>query len=364
MAFSFPLYNFPDFGGPPFADAPVAVFESVKKAGVAPANYHATSIYPEYLQVRKGQWHLLKESRMDCVVVLEDDGALSVMEPRRLKVGDAVAVGRGELGENGVVVHADPFGDRPAAAAGKFAFRTRTTRETSFSIDYDELYQLLDYERDHGSIVWVLGPAVVFDKDARDAFTALIDGGYVHGLLAGNALATHDIEGALYGTALGQEIYSKRQTPLGHYNHMDAINKVSELGSIRAAVEAGLIGDGIMRAILLKNIPFVLAGSIRDDGPIPEVVTDVRKAQDEMRVLTRRATTVISMATQLHSIAVGNMTPAYKVLSDTEIRPVYFYIVDMTEFVADKLVNRGTLLARSILTNVQDFIVTLARGLR
>ena len=119
-----------------------------------------------------------------------------------------------------------------------------------------------------------------------------------------------------------------------------------------------------MRAIVKRSIPYVLAGSIRDDGPLPGVVGDVYEAQDRMRALTGRATTVIALATQLHSIAAGNMVPSYTSAPDGAVRPVYFYVVDMSEFAVTKLVNRGSLSARSILTNVQDFVVTVERGMR
>ena len=363
MPFVLPPYNPPDFNQPHLSHAPTVVFEKVSKRGVAPDNYHATSIYPEYFHVRKRTWYLLRESRMDCVVVREKGEGLSVKEFRHLKVGDAVALGRRENGEDGIFVHTGAF-DFPDYFTDKFAFRTRITRETSFSIDYDELYDLLDHERKNGFILWVLGPATVFDRDARDAFSALIDRGYVHGMLAGNALAVHDVEGALFGTALGQEIYSKRITILGHYKHLDAINKIRALGSIGAAVKGGLVTDGIILSIILREIPYVLAGSIRDDGPLPEVIGDAYTAQDLMRTLARRATTVIAMATQLHAIATGNMVPSYIVMAKDRVRPVYFYSVDMSEFAVSKLADRGSLTAHSILTNVQDFVVTVERGLR
>ncbi len=363
MPFVLPPYNPPDFSQPHLASAPVVFFEKVRKRGVAPENYHATSIYPEYFRVRKGEWRLLKESRMDCVVVLEKDGNLAVKEFRRLQTGDMVALGRRENGEDGIFVHTGAF-DFPEHFAEKFAFRTRISRETSFSIDYDELYELLEHERQNGFILWVLGPAAVFDRDAREAFSGLIDRGYVHGMLAGNALAVHDVEGALFGTALGQEIYSKRITALGHYKHLDAINEIRSLGSIEAAVNRGLVKDGVMRSIIQKGIPYVLAGSIRDDGPLPEVIGDAYAAQDKMRALARRATTVIAMATQLHAIATGNMAPSYIVMGEDRVRPVYFYSVDMSEFAVSKLADRGSLTAHSILTNVQDFVVTVERGLR
>ena len=119
-----------------------------------------------------------------------------------------------------------------------------------------------------------------------------------------------------------------------------------------------------MRALVQKGVPYVLAGSIRDDGPLPEVEGDAYAAQDRMRAFSRKATTVISLATQLHAIATGNMIPSYKVTKGNRVRSVYFFIVDMSEFAASKLANRGSLSARSILTNVQDFIVTVERGLR
>jgi hypothetical protein len=133
---------------------------------------------------------------------------------------------------------------------------------------------------------------------------------------------------------------------------------------LKKAVRAGVITNGVMRAVIRRKMPYVLAGSIRDDGPLPEVVTDVTLAQDRMRRLTSRSTTVIAMATQLHAIAAGNMVPSYRVLPSKEVRPVYFYSVDMSEFAVTKLANRGSLTARSILTNVQDFVVTVERGLR
>jgi hypothetical protein len=183
-------------------------------------------------------------------------------------------------------------------------------------------------------------------------------------LLAGNALAVHDIEGALFGTALGLEIYSKRHAVSGHYKHLDAINRVRTVGSIEKMVTGGFLTQGILYAAVTHNVPYVLAGSIRDDGPLPDVDVNVCEAQDQMRAIAARATTVIAMATQLHAIATGNMTPCYKVMENNQVRPVYFYTVDMSEFAINKLTNRGSLTAHSILTNVQDFAVILERGLR
>jgi lysine-ketoglutarate reductase/saccharopine dehydrogenase-like protein (TIGR00300 family) len=362
MAFSLPSYHPPDFKTPELAAAPVVIFKEVDQDGVAPEGYHATSIFPEYLHIRKDEWRLLERTRMDCVAVLGADGEVRVREFRHLRRGDAVACGRTENGEEGIYVHTSGFG-RGGILAEKFAFRTHVSRETPFSIDYDELYELLRYEREKGFVLWVLGPAVAFDKDSRDAMVRLLENGFAHGLLAGNALATHDLEGSIFGTALGQELYTKRHAILGHYKHLDTINRVRALGSTERAIEAGLVTDGIMRAVIRNGIPYVLAGSIRDDGPLPEVTADVYQAQDQMRSLASHATTVIALATQLHAIATGNMIPAYQVTEEGTVRPVYFYVVDMSEFAVHKLADRGSLSTRSILTNVQDFITNLARGL-
>jgi len=355
-------YSTPDFSLLQFVDAPAAQLQPAPANGIAPANYHATSNFPEYIKLASGEWKLAPEGRMDAVLVFKD-GEFEVVEARRLQHGDMVVIGRTENGEEGIFVHDKCFSEKKESE-DKFTFRSRGTRETPFSHSYDSLYEILKHDRDHGHIVWVLGPAVAFDKDSRDAMQGLIENGFCHALMAGNALATHDIEAAHFGTGLGQNIYSQALQPLGHYNHLDILNEVRKAGSIKQALEDMEIKDGIMYACETQNVPYILAGSIRDDGPMPEVIANVYDAQNAMRKHARRATTVITMATQLHSIAFGNMTPSYKILDDGTIRPVYFYIVDMSEFSADKLANRGSAQAQAILTNVQDFIVNLWNHLK
>jgi hypothetical protein len=298
---------------------------------------------------------------LDAVLVLRE-GSLDVLEPRSVKKGDRVVLGRSENGEEGIYVHTTGF-ELPSESSDKFAFRTRGTRETPFSRSYDELYRVLRHDRQHGYIVWVLGPAVAFDRDSRDAMAFMVEQGYCHALLAGNALATHDLEAARFHTGLGQDIYTQTVQPGGHYNHLEILNRARRSGSISQAIrEMGLI-DGIIPACERRQVPYVLAGSIRDDGPLPGVIGDVYQAQDAMRVHARRATTVIALATQLHSIAFGNMLPGYQVAADGSVRPVYFYVVDMTEFSVDKLANRGSAQAVPVLTNVQDFMVNLRHNL-
>lgn len=357
-----PTYTAPDFSHPDLVNAPRAEFVPAPKDGVAPRNYHGTSNYPEYVHLGDGKWLLAPGSRMDGVLVLRDE-TLEVVEARCLKQKDLVATGRTENGEEGIFVHVTGFQSTTEEQVDKFSFRTRGTRESPFSRSYDDLYHVLRHDRDHGHIVWVLGPAVAFDHDSRKAMQGLIENGYCHSLLAGNALATHDLEAAYLGTGLGQDIYSQALKPLGHYNHLDVLNEVRRIGSIREAIQTLKIDNGIIYACEKQKIPYVLAGSIRDDGPLPEVISDVYHAQDAMRVHARKATTVIAMATQLHSIAFGNMVPSYQIMADGVVRPVFFYVVDMSEFSTDKLANRGSSQAIGILTNVQDFIVNLWNNL-
>ena len=360
MSFQLRPYFPPDVSVPALQNAPDVQLRPAPRDGVAPENYHAMSIFPEYFKIG-GQWHLAEESRMDCVAVWERN-RIEVREFRRLRQGDLVAVGRTEDGRDGILVHPDGFRE-PRATGETFAFRQGRSRETAFSRDYDELYELLRHERDHGKVVWVMGPAFAFDHDARNAFSSLIAGGYVHAVLAGNALATHDLEAAYLKTALGQNIYTQEIQPNGHYNHLDTINRVRFHGSIPAFLEAEHIRDGILYTCEQHHIPYVLAGSIRDDGPLPPVYGNVYEAQNAMRAQICSATTVICMATALHTIAAGNMTPSYRVMPDGTVRQVYFYCVDISEFTVNKLSDRGSLSARGILTNVQDFIVNLSRGL-
>ena len=190
----------------------------------------------------------------------------------------------------------------------------------------------------------------------------LIDKGYCDCLFAGNALATHDLEAALFHTGLGQDIYTKKLVENGHYHHLHTINLVRKAGSIERFLDEHDLHTGVMHALIRNQKPFVLAGSIRDDGPLPEVIPNVYDAQDAMRAHTRRATTVICLATQLHTIATGNMTPAF-CETDGMIRPVYIYTVDISEFAVNKLHDRGSLSVKGLVTNIQDFLVHLERNL-
>lgn len=380
--FKMPVYHAPDFTREPLASAPNARIARVVRDGVAPEGFHSTSMFPEYVKV-DGVWRLAKQSRMDAsmVVARDDAGApfIRVVENRNLKQGDQVVLGRTERGEEGIYLHENGFavprddieGDDWGAPgdggelAGEdaFVFRQGRSRETSFARDYDRLYELLRYEREHGKIVWVMGPAFAFNADARYAMQAMVENGYVDGIMAGNALATHDLEGSMFHTALGQDIYTQKPYRNGHYHHLDVINRVRRSGSIEQFVCDYGIRTGIVSACVRNNVPMVLAGSIRDDGPLPEVVGNVYDAQGAMREMVSGATTLICLATTLHTIAAGNMTPSYTVTEDGTVRPVFLYAVDISEFAVNKLLDRGSLAATTIVANVQDFITIVARQL-
>jgi lysine-ketoglutarate reductase/saccharopine dehydrogenase-like protein (TIGR00300 family) len=365
MPFDMLKYNEPDFKKQVFCSAPNVLTECVKIKGVAPENYHATTIYPEYFKV-KGKWLLAEQSRMDCVVVVKSNDEnqtdeIEIKEFRKLEIGDSVILGRTEDASQGIYVHTSGFSSNKSSVES-FTFRTGRSRETSYSRDYDKLYDLLRYERENGYIVWVLGPAVVFDADSRRAMSFLVEKGFVDVIFAGNALVTHDLEGGLFHTALGQDIYTRDYMSNGHYNHIDTINKARNEGSLEKLIQKEKINNGVVYTCIKNKIPLVLAGSIRDDGPMPSVISDVYVAQDAMREHTRKATTVLALATQLHSIATGNMTPSYQVINGM-VRPVFIYSVDVSEFAVNKLRDRGSLEVNSIVTNVQDFLVHLERNL-
>ena len=367
--FELPAYHAPDFSAPQFVAAPNAQLTTVEMDGVAPENFHSTSMYPEYFKI-DGSWHLAPESRMDASVVvnrLPDGGIrLDVVANRALKKGQTVVLGRSEDGSEGILVHTHGFEEPKGASdagGGEFVFRQGRSRETSFARDYDKLIALLRHEREHGFVLWVMGPAFAFDYDARRFMQAMIAAGYVDGVLAGNALATHDLEAAHLHTALGQDIYTQRSMPSGHHNHLDVINRVRRCGSIPAFIDEYHIDNGIIYQLEKSHIPYVLTSSIRDDGPLPEVIGNAYEGQDAMRGMVSKATTIICLATMLHTIATGNLTPSFRVMEDGTVRPLYLYAIDAAEFVVNKLHDRGSLSATTIVTNVQDFITIVAKGL-
>jgi lysine-ketoglutarate reductase/saccharopine dehydrogenase-like protein (TIGR00300 family) len=341
----------PDFAQPKFASCPDAKFVPAPADGVLPDGFFSTTNLPTFVRV-KGQWIAPREPRMDSGIVMDKSGELWVREGRRLKKGDMVAVGEKENGEDGIFLqtHLIPHG----ADAEAFAFMSsEVSREKP--IDYQHMARLLIEEKERGGYpIWVTGPALVHSR-ARSDMSWFIANGYVGALLAGNAVAVHDIEASIYGTTLGMT-NTGEITQGGHGLHMRAINMVRAAGSIAKAVEKGIITDGIMYSCVKHNVPFVLTGSIRDDGPLPDVITDAIAAQDAMRSHAVKATFAVMIATALHAIATGNMLPAFVAQQDGTMRELPTICVDSSEFVVSKLKDRGTHQAFGVVTNAQDFM--------
>lgn len=347
-----PQFNHPDFSAPRFASAPDAAFVPSPANGVLPDGFFSTTNLPTYVRVN-GSWRMPREPRMDAALVLDGAGELWIREGRRVNAGDVVAVGHKEDGSEGIFVYSDAFlGDQEDT--GEFKFMTsQVSREKP--IDYAQMAGMLLDDRDRGGyIIWVTGPALVHSR-ARADMTWFISNGFVGALLAGNAVAVHDIEASIFGTTLGMT-GTGRASSGGHGLHMRAINKVRGAGSIRTAVEQGIITSGIMHACVKHDVPFVLCGSIRDDGPLPEVLTDAIAGQEAMRAHAIKATMALMIATALHAIATGNMLPAFVTERDGSLRELPTICVDSSEFVVSKLKDRGTHQAFGVVTNAQDFM--------
>jgi lysine-ketoglutarate reductase/saccharopine dehydrogenase-like protein (TIGR00300 family) len=341
----------PDFSKPPFTTFPDARFTPAPADGVLPDGFFSTTNLPTFVRI-DGRWLAPREPRMDSGLVLDPSRVIWTREGRRIRRGDLVAVGEKEDGSEGIFVQTElvPHG----ADAEGFAFMSsEVSREKP--IDYPTMARLLVEERERGGYpVWVTGPALVHSR-ARADMSWFITQGFVGALLAGNAVAVHDIEASIYGTTLGMSSTGEI-TQGGHGLHMRAINRVRAAGSIANAVEQGVITDGIMYSCVKRSVPFVLTGSIRDDGPLPDVITDMLQAQDAMRVHTIKATMAIMIATALHAIATGNMLPAFVQLPDGTMRELPTICVDSSEFVVSKLKDRGTHQAFGVVTNAQDFM--------
>ncbi len=343
----------PDFSIAQFSNAPDARFQAAPADGVLPEGFFSTTNLPTYVRI-DGAWRMPLEPRMDGALVIDAAGALRVKEMRRVMAGERVAIGVAEDGSQGVYVDAHAFMRETVEGGGEFKFMSsEVSREKP--IDYQQMALLLVEERARGGYpIWVTGPALVHSR-ARSDMTWFIANGFVSALLAGNAVAVHDIEASIFGTTLGMT-GSGESTQGGHGLHMRAINRVRAAGSIERAVEQGIITGGIMHACVVHKVPYVLTGSIRDDGPLPGVYADVLAGQDAMKRHTTRATMAILIATALHAIATGNMLPAFVTEPDGSLRELTTICVDSSEFVVSKLKDRGTHQAFGVVTNAQDFL--------
>lgn len=346
----------PDFTDTRLQAAPAARTVAVDRDGVLPEGFFATTNLPTYVKNPDGGWVLPRQPRMDGVLVRGEGGEWWVREGRRVRAGDEVIVGAAEDGSEGVLVHAHGF-TAGQAAGGDFHFMSSAVSREK-PIDYQQIARMLVEEKRRGGyVLWVTGPALVHSR-ARDNLVWFIRNGFVQALLAGNAVAVHDIEAAIVGTTLGMTSDGE-PTAGGHAAHMRAINAVRRAGSIADAVEQKLITEGIMHACVVEGVPYVLGGSLRDDGPLPDVLTDAVAAQEAMREHTVQATMAVMIATALHSIAVGNMLPSYYEDPQRGLQELPTICVDASEFLVSKLKDRGTHQAIGVVTNAQDFMSIL-----
>ncbi|GBD37194.1 hypothetical protein HRbin36_02324 [bacterium HR36] len=316
--------------------------------GAFPENFYSTTNYRTQVRLG-GQWVDVERMEMDCGIVVAP-------ERRRARTIPMAQVKRGDLivvGHEGIRVF--PVGQERRQHLFEF-MSSAVSSEKPKNVTVREVAAQMVRTRAAGQkILAVLGPAVVHTGGVEHV-CELIRLGFLNILFAGNALAAHDIEQALFGTSLG--VYLERGLPAeeGHEHHLRAINTIRRLGGIRAAVEKGVLQSGIMYECVRHQVPFVLAGSIRDDGPLPEVITDVLAAQDAMRhyIHEGHVGMCLMVATLLHSIAVGNLLPAWVRVACVDINPA----------AVTKLMDRGTIQTVGIVTDAEPFLRLLVNELR
>lgn len=309
---------------------------------VMPENFYSTTNNHTQLFYKK-HWINVENMMMDKCIVVNSKGAKCV-PIRDIKKGDKVVVG-----ETGVKIIPP---ERPREGMNVFEFMgsssssERPTQHIAKRVAED-IYKT---KKEGGKIVIVGGPAIVH-TGAAESIAKLIRFGFIDAVLAGNALAVHDIEYATLGTSLGMNVHDGTLAIRGHRNHMDAINSVFRAGSIANMVKTKKLKKGIMYECVKRKIPFVLAGSIRDDGPLPDVITDVAVAQKKYKEVLKDANMVIMISTMLHSIATGNMIPAN----------VKVIVVDINQPTVTKLMDRGTWQALGIVSDVGAFLPLVTR---
>jgi lysine-ketoglutarate reductase/saccharopine dehydrogenase-like protein (TIGR00300 family) len=312
--------------------------------GVVPDDFYSTSNHPTEIR-RASRWVQVENQRMDAVIVLRDEHA-SCVKLRSIKKGDSIVVGT-----EGIRV-SPPEKERDRA---HFGFMTNeVSSEKQVELVVRRLLEDIQRKRANGGkVIFVAGP-VVIHTGGVGPFETLLSLGVIDGLLAGNALAVHDIERALFNTSLGIDTETGEAVIDGHRNHMRAINAIRRAGGIHQAVQQGILKRGIMHRCVVEEVPFVLAGSLRDDGPLPEVITDMNEAQEAYGRMLQGAAIVVMLSTMLHGIAVGNMLPS----------SVLTVCVDINPAVATKLADRGTSQAIGVVTDVGLFLALLAERLR
>jgi lysine-ketoglutarate reductase/saccharopine dehydrogenase-like protein (TIGR00300 family) len=317
--------------------------------GVFPEDFYSTTNLDTFVRLER-EWLRVRNPEMDCgLVVGEEDGKPFV---RTVPVSDVRAGAQVVCGAGGVRVELPPPPPRGEEETFGFMGSAVSSEKPQALLVRQIAERMREVKESGGRILWVGGPAVVH-TGAAPAMVRLVRAGYVDVLFAGNALATHDIESALFGTSLGVDLAKGSGVPHGHEHHIRAINTIRQAGSIAAAVESGVLTGGVMHAMVEAGKPFVLVGSVRDDGPLPDVHTDVIDGQRAMRAQLPGVGFAIMVATMLHSIATGNILPA----------SIPLVCVDINPATVTKLADRGSAQAMGIVTDIGLFLEQLAREL-
>ena len=324
-----------------------AVVAEVTQSGVFPDGFYSTTNLETQVRV-DGHWLPVDNPEMNCGLVVDTSGSPRVYTRAMSDVEAGMVV---VCGASGVRVKT------PARVSGEtttFGFmESDVSSEKPQALLVRQVAEgIRSAKADGKRVLWVAGPGVVH-TGAAPAMVALVDAGFVDVLFAGNAIATHDIEASLYGTSLGVDLALGRGVEHGHEHHIRALNTIRKAGSIAKAVESGVLTGGIMHALVTHEKPFVLVGSVRDDGPLPDVYTDVLEGQRAMRAQLRDVGFCLMVATMLHSVATGNILPA----------SVPLVCVDINPATVTKLADRGSSQARGIVTDVGLFLEQLAMEL-
>ena len=316
------------------------------KDKVAPEGFYSSSNHATHIYYN-GNWIPVEDIEMDCLVVVDEEENRAFVKPiANIEAGDKIVVGL-----DGVRV-TPPQRSRDEHQVFEFMNSDVSSEKPLMNLINGIAQEMKEIKAKGGKIGIVGGPAIVHTGSGK-YLASLIRDGYIDVVMAGNALATHDIESNLFGTSLGIEVETGKIVAHGHTHHMRAINRINNSGSIRKAVEDGTLTGGIMYECIKNEVPFVLAGSIRDDGPLPDVITDVIEAQKLMRKYAQEVDMVLMISTMLHSIAMGNLLPSR----------VKSICVDINPSTVTKLSDRGSAQVVGIVTDIGTFMPLLYNAL-
>lgn len=311
---------------------------AVEQNGVLPARFYSTTNLPTQVRLH-GQWVPVEDIEMDVAVIIDRTTDRAFCRPMHdVQIGDEVVVGHGGI-------RVQPFERRRERESFAFMQSSVSSEKVKVLAIHEIANQMRETRERGGKILFVLGPAVIHTGAGR-YIAELLRRGYVQVIFGGNAIVTHDIESALFGTSLGVDLRTGEQVEGGHRNHLRAINAMRAAGSIEKAIEMGILKEGITYEAIKHDVPMVLAGSIRDDGPMPGVIADMQEAQKRMRQELKGVEMTIVVASMLHAIATGNLLPA----------TVQTVVVDINPAVVTKLADRGSFQAAGLVTDAELFL--------